>query len=817
MDSFRSFGPLRVDLSSKFLGIQAGKFTSRANRTLYNNRLIRKQNICFGLVALVLLSAGSTFAQREGGAIRLKVRDIKGDPLIASVALVSELNHVQRAFKTNRHGNFVASQLPFGLYRLEVTHPGFVPYSRLIQVRSEVPLTVLVKLGLAPVRSSINVTDSSTLIDPERSRAVYSVGRQALDEQIPAQLGRGVTNAVNSEPGWLYEANGVLHPRGSEYDVQFVVNGLPLTENRSAALSPPIPSANVQSMRVMTAGFPAEYGRKLGGVVEVSTVKDLPAGFHMSTLAQGGSFATACGGVEMGYARSANQFMLSGSGGVTNRYLDPPVLANYTNRGSSGSSSGMWSRDLTQRDHIQISVHRAQVRYAVPNERIQQEAGQFQSAADFDTSVEGSYDHVLSSDLLFSAQGSFRDETFRLWSNRFSTPIVISEQRGFHQGYARVTLAGTKGIHDWKIGADALFGPVHENLQYSIANLSLFDPGTDPRFELSGKGTDAEPAVYVQDSMHFRNWNLNLGLRYDRYQFVVNQSAWSPRVAVSRYFNKYSLLVHADYDRVFQTPAMENLLLASSPAIDQISPLVLRLPVEPARANYYEVGLTKGVRGHIRLDVNVFLRTFRNFADDDTLLNTGVSFPIADARARIHGVEGKLAMPDWGRFSSSISYSYQEAVGQGPITGGLFIGSEAISEISDNSRFWVSQDQRNTARASLRYQVTHRLWLSTENSFGSGLPVELDTGNTNYNFLLAQYGSQILGKVDFARGRVRPSYSLDAGAGFDLYKREGKNVSLQVQGSNLIDRLNVINFASLFSGTAISTPRSFGLRVKASF
>ena len=42
--------------------------------------------------------------------------------------------------------------------------------------------------------------------------------------------------AVDDEPGWLYEANSVLHPRGSEYDVQFVVNGLPLTENRSPAL-----------------------------------------------------------------------------------------------------------------------------------------------------------------------------------------------------------------------------------------------------------------------------------------------------------------------------------------------------------------------------------------------------------------------------------------------------------------------------------------------------------------------------------------------------------------------------------------------------
>jgi hypothetical protein len=158
---------------------------------------------------------------------------------------------------------------------------GFVPVSRLIQIRSEVPVPVSIALGLPPVRSSAYVTDSSTLIDPERARTAYTVGQKILDQQMPAQLGRDMTDAVNSEPGWLYEANGVLHPRGSECEVQFVVNSLPTTENRSPAFAPSLVSGNAQSMRVMTAGFPAEYGRKLGGIVEVTTTKELPAGFDL--------------------------------------------------------------------------------------------------------------------------------------------------------------------------------------------------------------------------------------------------------------------------------------------------------------------------------------------------------------------------------------------------------------------------------------------------------------------------------------------------------------------------------------------------------
>jgi hypothetical protein len=53
-----------------------------------------------------------------------------------------------------------------------------------------------------------------------RTGTQYAVGRQVLAENIATQPGRDLSDLVNDLPGWLYEANGVLHPRGSEYDVQ---------------------------------------------------------------------------------------------------------------------------------------------------------------------------------------------------------------------------------------------------------------------------------------------------------------------------------------------------------------------------------------------------------------------------------------------------------------------------------------------------------------------------------------------------------------------------------------------------------------------
>ena len=122
-------------------------------------------------------------------------------------------------------------------------------------------------------------------------------------------------------------------------------------------------------------------------------------------------------------------------------------------------------------------------------------------------------------------------------------------------------------------------------------------------------------------------------------------------------------MLRASYDRVFQTPAVENLLLASSPDVDAVNPESARLPVEPSRGHFFEAGITTAIGGVARLDVTAYRRTFINFADDDVFLNTGVSFPVAFAAADISGLDTKLTLPTWRRTSGFVSYAPAEGHG----------------------------------------------------------------------------------------------------------------------------------------------------------
>jgi hypothetical protein len=107
-----------------------------------------------------------------------------------------------------------------------------------------------------------------------------------------------------------------------------------------------------------------------------------------------------------------------------------------------------------------------------------------------------------------------------------------------------------------------------------------------------------------------------------------------------------------------------------------------------------------------------------------------------------------------------------------------------------------------------------RFWLAGGADYGSGLP--FDFAGT-YQLALSEYGQSVINRINFVRGRVRPSLTVDVSAGADLYKNDHFSTRLQGDVENLNNRLNVIDFGGLFSGNAIAPPRSYSLRLETSF
>src|SRR5262249_3220951 len=160
-----------------------------------------------------------------------------------------------------------------------------------------------------------------------------------------------------------------------------------------------------------------------------------------------------------------------------------------------------------------------------------------------------------------------------------------------------------------------------------------------------------------------------------------------------------------------------------------------------------------GFHHRLRLDLAGYHRTFKQFADDDVFLNTGVTFPIAFDSASVSGLDAKLTLVPWHNWSGTLSYSLLKGTARLPVVGGLFLGGEDIVTAGEVP---ITQDQRHTMRLQGRYQINARIWAVGSVHYGSGLPVEF-TGGQDLTTLVAQYGVDVLRRVDFEAGRVRPN------------------------------------------------------------
>jgi hypothetical protein len=818
----------------------------------------KKKALIFVVFLAVFLWALPVFAQSTTGELRLTVTDPAGLAVKSTVALVSQGNEYNQTLTTDAQGKLDLKRLPYGIYQVRTVANGFAPATGPVEIRSALPLDRTIKLHVASVSESVNVTDTDTLIDPYRAGSVNEIGKDAIQDRLTAIPGRSMQDLVNSEPGWLYEGNAVLHPRGSEYQTQFVVDGIPLTDHRSPSFGPePAEADDVESLKIYTAGIPAEYGRKMGGVVEINTLRNTDPGLHGTLTLFGGSYDTGSAGTQDQYTSGKNTFGVSASGNMTSHYLNPVVPENYSNNGTTANFSGSYERDLTEKDRLTLIVRHELARYQIPNELVQQNGaylpnsdndtgcpsvppdeepddcvfipgGQLQTGGNFETMGSASYQHIFSSNAIGWLRFMARDNNNNFQSNPASWPLNATQHNEFKEVYFNGSFSLHRGRHEIKAGVESDNIFLHENTSYVMPYcddptnprcpiaLGIFDTGATS-FAFTGQRPDLEQALYVQDLIRLGNWTVNAGLRWDHYQLLLNQNAVEPRFAASRYFPTLGLVVHASFDRIFQTPSFENILLGSSPqaeSIDTSVPAVL-LPVQPSHGDYYELGATQALLGKVRVDTNVFRRDVNNYADDSQLLSTGISFPVAFRTAILYGAEGKIEVPHWGPFSGFVSYSYIVGNVFNPVTGGLLLGDDAAAAVTQlTGHSPDSQDQRHTLRSRARYQIAPRLWMALGADYNTGLPFEPDLTPQQY---ATEYGQVVINHLNFDRQRISPYFTQNLSLGADLLQREKRTLRFQGDIANVSNTLELIDFGGLFSGNAIGPGRQYTFRMVATF
>jgi hypothetical protein len=772
------------------------------------------------LLSIVLsLLAAPAFAQNVGTIIGT-VKDSQGLAIPGvAVTIENRVSHAAQETVTDGQGRFTLNNVAFGTYVLKASLSGFTPVEQVAELRSTVPVVRDVELKVGGVQETVNVTGDS-LLETSSTGSHVDIGAALIDQLPTATPSKQLSAMLLSAPGFIPSQNGRVHVRGSHGQIQYVVDGVPMTDEYSEAFANPLDPRYVKAAEVMTGGIPAEYGGKLAAVVDITSKSGLdePRKAFGNASLNVGRFGAADVGVTVGGRVSSKVgYFLSGGGNRTDRYLDPPTIDNFHNSGHAQRFTGKLELRPTDVDFVRAVVSVNGSRFGAPNRPAAQDGGVDITQELKDNSQTITWLHQLGTAATLDALAYRRSATATL-DALTGIPLSATQDRSLHHQGANASISVTSGMHRFKTGLQYDRSPIVERFQ--MTGNDLDDPATfrfDPRrggspFVFDGRATGQNVGLFVQDTFSpVTDLHINLGVRYDRYNLVVEESAVSPRLGIAYHVHDANTVFRASYSRIFMPPFSENLLLSSSTEARDLSPDpdAGGEDVRPERQHAFEIGVQQAIGNRAKLDVAYYRKDIRNLADVDQFLDTTVTFPLSVAKGLAQGVEARVDVPVHRGVNGYLSLSRATILLTAPLNGGLFLGE--VPPVGEE--FYADHDQRWQAQFGVSYQhPSRRIFGTVSGRYDSGIPFE-----TPEDFDPATFEDPLaLTLVDLDSGRAKPRAIVDATVGSELFRRGQTKVEAQAGVLNLLDKTYLLNFLSIFNGTHYGAPRTWTARLKVS-
>ncbi|MFN7944081.1 MAG: TonB-dependent receptor [Blastocatellia bacterium] len=782
----------------------------------------------FSALPVLMLLPVIALAQIQIGTIRGTVTDPTGSVIPqAAVRLTNPLTGEHHELLTDRTGAFVFNNVAFNRYLLRVEASGFAPQSRAVTVQSNLPLEFQFNLSVAGANAQVSVKADEQLVEADSSSATTL--ESGLIQRAPRHnRNRQLQELIVTTPGWATENNGLMHVRGVDDGVLYVLDGIPIADRLDSVSASSFDTDTISSMQVITGNIPAEFGGRNGAVVIVQPRSGIDQRFNGSLRAGAGDFRT--GDLAAAAGGRVNQrfgFYANAATSRSDRFLDPVDPRNFNNYGGAVSLSLRADWHPSDRDTALVNVTGNGTGFRVPNDLLQELAGQRQRQHLRDGSMAASWQHLFSASTVANLAFFYRRHQSRLFGSEHDLPLFAAQDRAHTRTGLIASLTRQWRSHTFKTGLEISRVAPREFFTFHITDEHVAEDrdiseaalhfDADHPFIFRDARVRGQYSGYVQDAFSpLRNLTVQAGLRFDQSRLPVSDQQFSPRLGAVYFMPKTRTAIRASFNRLYQPPQLDNLLLSSSAQARELSPFAGAngggATIHPERVSAYEAGFAQDIAGLFRLDAAYWWRNFRNVGDPNVFFNTTIIFPNSVASGYSRGVDVRLDVPERRGFSGWLSYTNMRILQTGPINGGLFLTEEFI-EIGPGTRFIPDQDQRNTGSFGVTYQH-HRsgLLLALSGRHESGVPLEVE--QSRLDELKSAPGAEL---VNFERGRVKPRTIFNLSTGISLFSRDHVKCEAQLDVLNLADRLFAYNFGNPFEGTHFGYGRRWNGSLKFSF
>ncbi|MBI2818755.1 MAG: TonB-dependent receptor [Acidobacteria bacterium] len=719
-------------------------------------------------------------------------------------------------------GHFGFQRLVPGDYELTVSHENFLTARYQLSLKPRAVQNLTLQLALRPVEGAIEVHAEAITISP-----TYSPSSTALQEQSLAQLPLTQRTSLPetiliAAPGMIRSHDDFVHVRGSEVALNTFINGVSFWENPhsmfSAGLSPDV----IQSVNVMTGGFPAEYGNRFGGILDITT----RSGFTMNnegaiTLGLGTALRHNAAVEYGGHTEKAAYFLYS-SGFESARFLSPPDPRSIHDTGRGARSFLQLDFTLNSSNYLKLLLMADGANFEIPktsqDDLLRPNTNRFQRTRS--QSAVLNWGHIISKDALLNI--SF----YQRWSRSLLLPssdrlaAIARSERTLDTAGIKSDFTRFFGKHTMKGGLDLVLLRPEERLFYDHRGWMRYTrllgiPHEMIDLNFAQKKTGGQISLYAQDTVQLTsNLSVNAGIRYDRYSLAVSDFHFSPRLNVAYQFPSGTVL-HGSYNHFFVPPPVENVLASSAGLTSFLRGYNQPLPpLRPTVENQFELGVSHPLPYRLKVGLTGYYRISNNQVHTVLLPDSRVYLYANFDKAKAYGLEMKAAIPEIASLGLSgyFNYALSRVYLFNPVGGGFLTDT---SHITESGRFLAPMDQTHTLSSALTYRHhPTRLWASMAFEYGSGTPLGHGAGH-EHDSTEADPLDQAL---DDSPARVPQHFTQNLSIGWDaIPDGEQPHLTLQFNIENLSNNVYVVAQESEFTPGQYSIPRMYSGSIKIRF
>jgi len=759
----------------------------------------------------------SLYAQSEGVIHGVVTAKADGSTL-PDTAIRLESSSLAEPLRTTtgQDGHFTFQRLIPGQYTLVASHSDFQDERIQFTLKPREIQNISLELSLRGIVQSIEVRENPQSVADTYSPSSTTLQKEAVEELPLGQRNNLPDMIVMAAPGMIRSHDDFVHVRGHEIALNTFINGVSFWENPHSVLSAGLSPDIIQSVNVMTGDFPAEYGNRFGGVVDIVTKSGLSMNNEGSLTLGAGTALRHNAAIEYGGHTEKAGYYLYSSAFESARFLSPndPRSIHDTGRGTHHFLQLDFTVNPT--NSVKVVLMGNGTNFQIPKTSLDDQLRPNDNASERTRAQSAvlSWNHTVSNDMQITTS------LYQRWSHMILTPsndplaAVASNERTLWTSGLKSDLTRFFGRHTLKVGLDLVLLKPDEKLLWDGQGsdnfsrlLGLAEADLRGPIAFAGRKTGGQASAYVQDSVRLsRGLTANVGLRFDRYSLDRSDpgSHFSPRLNLAYRFAGTGTVLHASYNHFFAPPAVENVLIASAGLTRYLQDFFEPLsPLQPITENQFEVGITHPVTQRLRAGLTGYYRESNNPVHTVVFPDSRIYAYANFDKGKAYGMEIKtdVQLIDRLGLSAYLNYALSRVYLWNPVTAGFV---EETHHVEEAGRFLAPMDQTHTLNAGFTYH--HRksgLWGRMTFEYGSGTPTEAE----------ADEGMAMAQPL-----RVPGHFTQNLTIGMDLPRRqERRRAGLQFNVENLTNNVYKVSQESVFSPGEYFNPRFFSGSMKIHF